>query len=525
MGSSGQGLDYRARKACNRWPNDAPSHPLHIERTMPDDLVQRTLLNISYFGLTKVFVFLLQVASNVILSQILSPSDFGVIGFAGVFIGFLTQFSDFGLQSAALQSTLFDEKLRTTTFTLKAGIGIVLLVLGVIAAPLTQFFFDTPSIVNVVRLLSLNFVINSFSFLPTTLLTKELNYKAISYTNSVSSLANCLLSIVLACYGYSYWSIVIANLLSALLALSIFLKIRPYRFRLGLDVSIARSLYAYGSKLFIYGFTVFVIYNFDNFIIGSIAGSIALGYYALAFKWAAFPATILSETALAVLFPTYLKFAPDIQQLRNAYLNTLQYVSFIGILGNLLLFCGADYFLFQVLGRGSDKWLPALTTLKILCFYGIVRVLLEPVANVVLSMGKPGLLVKAVTAVAIVEVPLTYVAIQKFDLEGVAIVVTLSYIAQYPIYLRFLKKELDISLGDLAHTVKPSIVSGFCIIMLHIILSLLCIPLNSTASLLYLILVSIVYFIVYGMMTGWKIYQDIKIIVGYSRSRKNFEFL
>lgn len=90
-----------------------------------------TLKNISYTAAGKVITFLFTMAANIVLARHLASSDYGIVGFAMIFISFLTQFSDFGLVSAAIQRQELTEDVLYTGFTMKFLLSAAVFALGV----------------------------------------------------------------------------------------------------------------------------------------------------------------------------------------------------------------------------------------------------------------------------------------------------------------------------------------------------------------------------------------------------------
>ncbi len=59
--------------------------------------------------------------------------------------------------------------------------------------------------------------------------------------------------------------------------------------------------------------------------------------------------------------------------MRRWYLKTIDLVAFVATVANTALLANASFFLVTFLGKGTGKWLPTLSSLRILCMYGILR--------------------------------------------------------------------------------------------------------------------------------------------------------
>ena len=81
--------------------------------------------NVIYTGLTKGTTVICMAITSMVVARNLSPSDYGVVAFAGIIIGFLGQFSDLGVGNAAIRRPSLDQKSLQTAFTLKIILGVV----------------------------------------------------------------------------------------------------------------------------------------------------------------------------------------------------------------------------------------------------------------------------------------------------------------------------------------------------------------------------------------------------------------
>ena len=424
---------------------------------MDSDLKRITARNISYNAVATVLVAAIQFFTNIILARVLSASDYGIVGFANIFVAFMMQFGDFGLNNALVQRKDLDTATLSTAFTLKALFS-VLIFLGLLAgAPLARLLMDRPEIVAVIRLLSLNFLLSVGSFLPQVLMTRELDYRKLAMPSVVSVAAGSALAIGLAHAGFGYWSIAANSVFSAFLSTLILLLLRPATVSFRYDRSAAGSLLRFGGSVLVPGIMVFFIFNTDNFAIGALRGAEQLGYYAIAFNWGSMICVQLATLFHKVLFPTFARLQHDLHAISKAYLSSVRYVAFLAVPVNIILLLYGKEFLIQVLGRGSDRWLPSLPALQILCIYGIFRVILEPVGNVILAIGKPELCIRSIMFVAVIELGLLYPAVVSFGVPGVAVCVTVAYLSQYFVYLPLIHRELGIKGRDLMKEIRISL--------------------------------------------------------------------
>lgn len=480
---------------------------------MEDEIKISTVKNLGYNSFGKILVYAFSGISSIILARNLSASDYGVMGFANIFISFLARFADLGINNAIIQKYKADDKTLYTGFSIRAFSGVVVFLIAISLSPLSKKFFDNPAVSNVIIVLSLNFIISTFSFLPNCVLTREINYRKLLLPQIVPAIISSFVSIVLALNGFKYWSVVIAQVLSAIASAVFTNAARPIKIMFKFDKHVAQELIYFGGNIFLSGILIFIIFNADNFIIGTSKGSKELGYYAIAFNWGSLVCTLISSGIHTVLFPTMSRFQNNKLHLKKIYLKSLEHISFIAVFANIALLILAREFLFFILGHSTDKWMPALTVFQILCFYGIIRSILEPVGNIVLASGKSNILLKSTVFAGIIELTFLYPALFFFDIEGVAVLITVTYSLQYLIYFPLLKNEMEINISDFISAIKPAL------LCMGIVLSICLLTFKFVATpsinslIMKLLFIICFYFILYGYLSNWALYKEYKIML------------
>jgi lipopolysaccharide exporter len=217
----------------------------------------------------------------------------------------------------------------------------------------------------------------------------------------------------------------------------------------------ARDFLRFGIPLFSSGILAFVIFNLDNFLVGASMGSARLGYYALAFTWGSFVCTVLTATVNNVLFPAFSAIQHDPVAVRRWYLKTVDLVAFIAVVANTALLANAHFFLVTLLGKGTGKWLPAVLSLQILCVYGILRAVTEPLGPCLMACGQTRTLLQAALLAGGIELALLVLALRSGRIEMVACAVLIAYVSQAMIYLPALRDKFSVDLGSIVARLWP----------------------------------------------------------------------
>jgi O-antigen/teichoic acid export membrane protein len=424
----------------------------------------KTFRNVIYTSLTKGATLVCIAVTSSVVARNLSPSDYGVVGFAGIIIGFLMHFSDMGVGSAAIRRPTLDQPALQTALTLKMILCSGAFVAAYLIAPFAHYFFNHPATGDVIRVLAFDFLVSTIGFMSLVELTREQNYRAMIIPGIASAVARCILAVTLVLCGWKYWAVVFADVGANLTSAVAMQFARKVRIRLQFDWAVAREYLQFGVPLLGSGVLVFLLMNMDNFLVGSRMGSAKLGYYALAFAWGSFMCGLLSDTVNNVIFPAFSAIQGDKVAMRRWYLKTVDLVAFVGVVANTALLANTRFFLVTFLGKGTGKWLPAAMALEILCVYGIIRVITEPLGPCIVACGRTKLLLHANFLAGAVELMLILLVLRTGRIELIAAAVLIAYATQAIIYLPYIRQELSVSVGDLVAQlwpVIPALVGGY----------------------------------------------------------------
>jgi lipopolysaccharide exporter len=424
----------------------------------------KTFKNLIYTVLNKGAVLICIAVTSSVVARNLSPSDYGVLGFAAIVMNFLLHFSDVGTFNGAIRRPSLDRKSLTTAFTLKFILSLGAFAACFAIAPFAHFFLNHPATGNVVRVLSFNFLITTIGFMPQVELTREQNFKALTIPGLVDILTRTIVTVVLIKVGWKYWAVVTAGVVATITGRVSMQYLRNIPMRFHLDIEDAKAYLQFGLPLLGSGVLTFLILNIDNLLVGSRMGSAPLGYYALAFSWGSFVCGLLNDTVNNVLYPAYAAIQNDSTALRRWYLKTLDLVAFGAAIANGALLVNARYFLITFLGKGTEKWLPAELAFQILCGYGILRSMIDTLGNCMTVVGGTKQLLYASTLAGGVEVVLLLFMVHTGRIDLVAIAVLVAYASQIAIFLPFLRQTFSLSglrvAGEI-WPVIPAVVAGY----------------------------------------------------------------
>lgn len=476
------------------------------------DIGNKIAKGIAYNTLARILIVGIQGVTSIFLARILSSADYGIVAFAAIFVSFLSQFSDFGLGSALVQRQDVSQRVLNTAFTMRNIVAFVLVTIALLISFVVPYFYDYPGIEWVIRLMAFNFVLNSLGFISVVMLKREMNFLLLNLASLVSTIVGSVVSVYLAYSGYGFWSLVWANLLSTLAYVAVIKKVKSINLKYEIEKESAKELLNFGGFIFISGLMIYVIFNASNFVVGSVQGAIVLGYFSLALDWGTKIPILLSQTVLSVLFPAFSAVRNDRELLRKTYVDSLKYVAFFSILVNGTLACVAEDFLIVILGGGTDKWMPALDVFRILCIYGIIRAILEPIGNVIIVFGDSKTLFKANLLAAVVQIVFIYPVLIFYNIEGVALLLVFTYLLQYLVFIQYIKFKIKVSFVNI---IKESVFASFAMIICFYLFKFYVFEFNIQNLILKSLIYGFVCFFTFNCLTDWNYVK--KIIISYKK--------
>jgi len=345
------------------------------------------------------------VLATVALARLLTPTEFGVVGLALVFITFAEYVSDLGVS----QGLVYFEQDRSNedgALVLSLAAGSALCALGLLAAPAIAGLFDRPEVAPMVRVLSFSLLVGAVRQVPDALLRRELNFRGRMVTEVVRAVAQGVVSIALAVAGFGAWAIVwgyLAGSVAWCAGAWLMVEYRPRSASFRLEWPAARRLLGYGAPAAAQGVLAALIFDVDYLIVGSILGAEALGTYTLAFRLPQLLIINVFFVFSSVAFPVFSRARGAPSQLRRGYLTTVRLQSAYGAAAGAGLFVVAPLAVPVIFG---PKWEASVVPLQWLALYAVARSLGSGAVDVYKGIGRPGIAatVSLVRLVALVPV-------------------------------------------------------------------------------------------------------------------------
>lgn len=379
----------------NDQAEETPSLKLKTARTLKWNTIDRVMSQVIY------------AVVGVVLANLLSKEDFGLVGALLVFQAFGILFVDSGFGSALLQKK---EPTRTdfsTVFWFNLAVSIGVYVILFFCAPLiADIFQGDRRLIPLSRVMFLSFILNGLGLVQTTRLMKSMNVRHIAIANTIGLTISGGVGVWLAVTGAGAWALVWQTVTLAAVKSAWLWATGGWKPEMRFSTDSLKQIWRVGLSVFSSStLNTFFLYIY-SFVIGAFYNLASLGVYTQADKWSKMGSASISQVLTASFVPLLAKFQDDGENFRR-------YVSKINRFTGFILFpvmTGVAMIgepLFHTLF--GDKWDAAILLFQILTVRGIFIVLISLYTNYLLSLGYARKLIM----VEIVKDGLIFVAIMS----------------------------------------------------------------------------------------------------------------
>jgi O-antigen/teichoic acid export membrane protein len=156
-------------------------------------------------------VLLISFVSSIIIARILTPNDIGVFSIGIAVVGIAHMLRDFGVgQYLIQQKELAADDIRAAFGLTLAFAWVMALAIFALAGPVARLY-DAPEIRNVLRVLSVNFLLIPFGSVTMAVLRRRLEFGSLYWIRTSSALVHAVVAVTCAVLGYGYLSLALAS--------------------------------------------------------------------------------------------------------------------------------------------------------------------------------------------------------------------------------------------------------------------------------------------------------------------------
>lgn len=244
----------------------------------------------------------LRFGSNVMLSRLVAPEVFGMIAIIVVIRTGAELLSDIGIGQNIVNNPRGDDPaFYNTAWTLQILRGLILCVLCCLfAGPLAQIYGAPKS---AIQLGALTLAVLGTTSTSLCLLQRRLRLPMLTLFDLILDFIGTLIMLLLVSWYPTIWTILLCNLLSAVMRVFASFLMPEARNRLCLDRRHLREIVGFGKWIFLWSMLGFLSLNVDRLYVGSMVPLALLGVYSISRTMAELPAALAGRLGHSLVFP------------------------------------------------------------------------------------------------------------------------------------------------------------------------------------------------------------------------------
>lgn len=388
---------------------------------------------------------------TIVVMRLLTPSDYGLLAMCTTLLLALSTLADFGIGAAIVQTPeIDDDKLRKMFgMALLANAVVALLVFA--SGPVVAQFYAEPALTAVLRVLSLQFIMNAFLAAPRAILQRKLDFRTLALVEFGSTIVGGLLTLGLAAAGKGVWALVLGNLCNLTLQVAALNIVCPPVRLPSFSLTSTGNMLSFGANVTGVGLLWSLWSQSDSLIAGKMLGSELLGAYAIGIHLTSIPASRFSQIVSQVAFSTFSRLQRDPAGVQWYLKRSLVFISVISFPVFWGLSCVAPEVIALTIG---SRWSDAVFPIAMMGLIMPFRLIAQFMSITVRSLGRADVEFRSILVTTLVMPLAFYVGCRSGGLLGLSAV----WITAYPCVLLWnfsrMFRALGVGPSSLLHVVS-----------------------------------------------------------------------
>lgn len=358
---------------------------------MISDFANKVFSGIFWKFSERILAQLISFVVSLVIARILSPSDYGLVAMAMIFVNIANVFVSSGFNAALIQKESSDEVDFSTLFYCSLLISVVLYVILYFVSPFISKFYSNDNLTNVLRVFGLILPLSSYKSIQNAWVSKHLEFKKFFFATLGGTMVSAVIGILMAIKGFGVWALVAQYFTNAVIDSLVLTFTINWHPKFLFSVSSVKTLLPYGVKILSTDL-IGVIYNqLNSFFIAKKFTSADLAFYT---KGRQIPDLIDNNIGVAIsstLFPAFSLKKDNYGDMASMCRRAVQVSCFVLLPFYLGLAVVAENLIDVVL---TSKWTPCVPFIRIVCLSCVFNSIGIIDIQVLKAIGKAGVVFK-----------------------------------------------------------------------------------------------------------------------------------
>jgi len=414
-------------------------------------LKRKTAKGLLWGGIGSGGMQLLNLFFGIFLSRMLTPADYGVVGALTIFSAAAGIFAESGFTLAIVNKKNISNDDYNAVFWFNIVAGLALYVILFSLAPVIARFYHRPEMVPLARYIFLGFFLGSSATAPSAYMFRNLMVKERSQVQLIAILISGLGGLVCAFSGWGYWGIATQTVLySGCVALFMWIR-SPWRPTRSFKWSALKEMLPFSVKQLLTSLFTHINNNFFSVLLGRYYSMNETGYYTQGSKWTTMGSSTIYGMVNSVGQPVFRQAVDCHERLRRMFLKMIRFTSFVSFPAMFGLGIIAPELISLTI---TDKWLPCVPVIRILCIWGAFTPIVTVYTNLFNSLGRPDIYMWNTIILGSLQL-LCVIISYRFGLMVMLIVYTVVNMLWLFIWHFFAKRHIGLLLWDVLRAIAP----------------------------------------------------------------------
>jgi PST family polysaccharide transporter len=423
----------------------------------PENLRPIVIRGVLLAGAGNFLTQIITLASYIVLARLAPPVVFGAFAAASALVGFGVLFAQSGMLAALIQRRERVEEAAATAVvsTVLSGVG---LSLGALAlAPIVGIFFQSHEIALVAAALSGTLFLTSVTVVPDALLQRRFSFLRRMVVDPLNMLAYGVTGAVALAQGMGVWGLVLASYVAGIVQMTATWGLCRWK------PDLRQASYATWRELMRYAKHILaseILRHSSNLVnialIGRFIGIAPLGQYRIAWRLANQGTAPLVAASAYVLLPAFARISDDEERFRAAVLRALSVLALVVFPLALIVLPLGEQIVALVLG---EPWRRAGQVLAALCGVIATAPLISVSSETFKASAHPELVARMHALQALSSI-LLIVAFLPLGIIGIAVGVSLSFVAVTAYALHAASRVLRVSFHRVLAVIRPPLIAA-----------------------------------------------------------------
>lgn len=352
---------------------------------MAENLKEKTTRGLFWGALNSGSTQILQLLIGIMLGRLLSPGEYGIIGYVAIFSAIAGNLQSSGFSTYLINMKDPKQEDYNAVFWFNVITSFSLYIILFLFSPLIAEFFHQPVLTNVSHYIFITFVLGAFGIVPNAYMTRKLMVKESTIMNTIAITVSGIVGVSMAFTGCSYWSLIVQQIIYIFI-----LNIGRYYYidwrpSFHIDLRPIKKMFLFSINILITMIINTVSINIMSLILGKLFNKEVLGNYSQAYKWNTMAYSIVSTTINQVAQPVFASISEQKERERKVFRKIIRFTALISFPAMFGLAVVSNEFILLTIG---PKWADSIPLLQILCISGAFFPFSTVYQNLIISQGR-----------------------------------------------------------------------------------------------------------------------------------------